>query len=120
MPSSSILREDAVLRRLPYGDMSSMIQKRFLAPLAAGMEMVFPMDAREKSVKSGPMKWSSESINKNTLELEWAQRIYTNHDREQIYNLLPLSDMSPYYDLTEHRDAHCVSYNKYMFVCGVY
>ena len=32
----------AVLRRLPNGDMSSMIQKRFLAPEAVGMEMVFP------------------------------------------------------------------------------
>lgn len=42
MPSSSILREEAVLRRLPKGDMSSMIQKRFLAPAAVGIEMVLP------------------------------------------------------------------------------
>lgn len=42
MPSSSILRDDAVLRRLPNGDMSSMIQKRFFEPVAVGMEMVLP------------------------------------------------------------------------------
>lgn len=42
MPSSSILRDEAVLRRLPKGDMSSMIQKRFLAPVAVGIEMVLP------------------------------------------------------------------------------
>lgn len=44
MPSSSIFRDEAVFLRLPKGDMSSMIQKRFLAPEAVGMEMVFPRE----------------------------------------------------------------------------
>lgn len=97
MPSSSILRDEAVLRRLPYGDMSSMIQKRFFEPVAVGMEMVLPERKEGSTLKNNQSIHKVKSTNYKQITLR--DRLTFNS------NVQPYSAKSGS-QLSKHREPH--------------